>query len=190
MRDQGGAFLSTREAGEKAAEEFARLTRTPGDVILDFEGVDAATPPFLQEILHAVSKLISENQDTGRIVLAANFNEDLAATMRYVATNAKRGVVYVHGGKLDLMKERPHLAEVLQEAQHLKPFFTAPELAEKLDIKPNAATQRLRTLIEIGGAVRAPDPTAERGVRHVYRVADPNLCMPKPARRKRAAGRQ
>jgi len=175
MRDYG-TFLSTRQSGRAAAEDFKRLSREEGDIILDFSGVEAATPPFLQEVLDAVTTLALANEDTGRIVLAAHLSEDLAETLRYVAHHAKRSVAYVHGGKLNLFRDRPQLAETLQEAQRLRPFFTAPELAKELKINPPAATKRLRALIALGAAERQLDPTSQRGRRHKYRVANPKLA--------------
>lgn len=188
MRDRG-AFLSTREAGKEAVIDFLRITSTPGDVILDFEGVEAATPPYLQELFDAIASLILAGHGNGRIVLAANLNEDLAETMRYVAGYAKRGVVVVHGHRLDLLEDRPQLAEALREAQELRPFFTAPELAERLEIKPDTATQRLKALVEMGAAERRTDNTATHGRRHVYRVADPQLADPEHTSRRRDSRR-
>jgi len=177
MRDEG-RFLATREAGRRAAGSFRRVAGMQGDIILDFNGVEAATPPFLQELWNEVGSLILATHGAGRIVLAANLNEDLAETLTYVAARAKRGIPYVHGRKLDLLgAERPDLVRTLQEAQRLKPFFTAPELAEKLEIQPDTATQRLKRLLERGAAERQPDPEAERGVRHLYRVPDPKLAQ-------------
>jgi hypothetical protein len=184
MRDHG-QFLSTRQAGKAAATAFQRITRNPGDVILDFAGVEAATPPYLQELFDAVTGLILASQGNGRIVLAANLNADLAETMRYVAGHAKRGVVVLHGRQLDLIEDRPHLAETLREAQRLRPFFTAPELAERLEIKPDAATQRLKQLVDLGAAERRVDPDSRRGVRHLYRVADPHSVDPEHGGRRR-----
>lgn len=177
MRDRG-VFLSTRQAGKEAAKALLAFTEDPGDVILDFAGVEAATPPFLQEILDAVVGLIGANRKTGRIVLAANLNEDLAETLRYVAGHAKHGVAYLDGDELDLLEERPLLVETLREAQRLKPFFTAPQLARRLRIKPDAATQRLKKLLALGAAERKADPTARHGRRHLYRVVDPRLVDP------------
>lgn len=177
MRDQG-TFLSTREAGKRAAADFERLTRSEGDVILDFGGVEAATPPFLQEVLDAATALTHRYSETGRIVIAAHLNEDLAETLRYVAHHAKRSFPYIHGGELALLEERPHLKETLQQAARLQPMFTAPELAEELKIEKSAATKRLKALVALGVAVRQLDPSAQHGKRHRYRVADPALVDP------------
>jgi hypothetical protein len=182
-----GSFLSTRAAGKEAVADFQRITASPGDVILDFEGVEAATPPYLKELFDAITALILAGAGNGRIVLATNLNEDLDETMRYVATHAKRGVVVVHDRRLDLIEDRPQLAEALREAQKLKPFFTAPELAERLEIKDDTATQRLKALVDLGAAERRVDAGATHGRRHQYRVADPDVADPEHTSRRRSA---
>jgi hypothetical protein len=186
MRDQG-RFLSTRESGKQAAADLARIAAVPGDVILDFKDVEAATPPFLQELIDQVATLIIANQGHGRIVVAAHLNQDVAETLRYVAAHAKRGIAYLQGGEVDLLEDRPKLVETLREARRLKPFFTAPQLAERLDINSDTATQRLKTLVELGAAVRWADPDAQQGLRHLYRVADPRLAEAEGKRRRRPA---
>lgn len=174
MRDHG-RLLSTRPAGKKAAQALQRVARTPGDLILDFEGVEAATPPFLQEVVNAIQAVVTAGEGEGRIVMTVHLNDDVAETLRYVAARAKRGLAYAHGRQVDMLEDRPRLAETLREAQRLNRFFTAPELADRLEINADAATQRLKKLVEAGAAVREPDPDAQHGVRHRYRVAGPDV---------------
>src|SRR5438045_2011572 len=84
LRDSG-AILSTRERGRRAAEQLRALTEEPGDIILDFAGVEAATPPFLQEVIDAAhSVILKERETTGRILVGVNMNDDLAGTMTFV----------------------------------------------------------------------------------------------------------
>jgi hypothetical protein len=174
MQDHG-RLLSTRPAGKKAAREIERIARSPGDLLLDFEGVEAATPPFLQELVNAITSIVTASEGAGRIVVGVHMNEDVGETLRYVTARAKRGMAYAHGRQVDILEDRPHLADTLRAAQRLNPFFTAPELAKRLDINPDAATQRLKKLVETGAAVREVDPDARQGVRHRYRVASREL---------------
>lgn len=173
MRDQG-EILATRALGREAAEHLRRIADDPGDVILDFDRVQAATPPFLQELVEAVHGLIMREHETGRIVLFANMNEDVAETMSYVVAKRKLMVAYRQGDRVDLLEGKPHLVETLETAQRLK-SFTAPQLADKLNIQKDAATQRLKKLLEIGAVVREIDSSAKQGVRHVYRAASSEL---------------
>lgn len=171
LRDEG-PLLATRDRGRELADRLRILTEEPGDIILDFEGVEAATPPFLQEVIDALHDVIYRASDTGRIVFAANLNDDLAETMAFVLNRRKTALLYRSGKMLELLGESAHLAETLAQAQKLK-SFTAPELAERLDIRPSTANKRLEKLLEAGAVRRERDSSAPRGIRHIYHAAVP-----------------
>jgi DNA-binding transcriptional ArsR family regulator len=173
LRDQG-RILSTRPRGREAAEQLRAIANEPGDLIVDFDGVEVASPPFLQEIVDASRALVLRDSDTGRIVLFANMNEDIAETMRYVVAKRKLTLAYREGNEIQLLEAKPHLAATLKAAQQLH-AFTAPQLAEQLKIQRDTATQRLRKLLETGAVVREQDPEARQGIRHLYRAATPDL---------------
>lgn len=174
LRDHG-TILATRPRGRDAADHIRTVADDPGDVILDFTEVEVASPPFLQEIVDATHGIVTQAKDTGRIVLFANMNEDVAETMRYVVAKRRRSLAYREADRIDLLDGNPKLVETLRTAQKLK-SFTAPQLADKLDIAHDTATQRLRKLMETGAVVREPDPETSRGVRHLYRAATPELA--------------
>lgn len=173
MYDQG-EILATRSLGRQAADHLRTVADHPGDVILDFDRVQAATPPFLQELVDTVHALITRERETGRIVLFANMNEDIAETMSYVVAKRKLSIAYRQGNRVDLLEGKRHLIETLETAQRLK-SFTAPQLADQLKIQSDAATQRLKKLLETGAVVREVDSSAKQGVRHLYRAASPEL---------------
>jgi DNA-binding MarR family transcriptional regulator len=163
-----GPVLANRRRGREVAERLRELAANRRDVILDFEDVDAVTPPFIQELLDAVQSLIRAD---GRLVIAANMNEDAAETFTMVLERRKATLAYRQGDDVELLNEvAPHLGELLREAQELQKGFTVTELAEKLGIAPNTLHGRLRPLLESGAAARERDRGAERGVRHRYRV--------------------
>lgn len=174
MRDHG-VILATRPRGREAADQVRELAATPGDLIMDFAGVEVASAPFLQEIVdeaHAV--VLRAAKEDGRIVLLANMNEDVSETLRFVAAKRKLSLAYIDDGKIDLLDGKRHLVETLAKAQQLK-SFTAPQLAKELDIADDTATQRLKRLMETGSVAREADPATARGVRHLYRAASPEL---------------
>jgi hypothetical protein len=177
LRDHG-IVLATRPLGRRAADHVRTIADERGDVILDFAGVEVATPPFLQELVDAVHGLVLRDRGTGRIVVFANMNEDLAETMRYVVAKRKMSVAYREGDRIDLLEAKPHLVETLRTAQRLK-SFTAPQLADKLKIEKDTATQRLKKLLETGAVVREPDPEAKQGIRHLYRAATAEFAAPR-----------
>lgn len=180
MKDHG-RVLATRPRGKEAAEHLRKIAESAGDLILDFCDVEVATPPFLQEAVDAVQAIIMASGEQGRIVVAANMNEDIAETMAYVLVRKKLTIAYRHGNQIELLEGRPQLAETLREARRLK-RFTAPELAKELKINPDTATHRLKRLLSTGAVVREQDASARQGVRHVYRVAEPELTK-KPKKR-------
>ena len=177
MRDHG-SVLATRPLGRHAADHLRTIADEPGDVIVDFDKVEVATPPFLQELVDTAHELVRRDLTTGRIVLFANMNEDLAETMRYVVAKRKLSVAYREGNRIELLEGKPHLVETLRTAQRLK-SFTAPQLAVQLKIENDTATQRLKKLLESGAVVREADPEARQGVRHLYRAATPELAGPR-----------
>ena len=174
LRDHG-RVLSTRPRGRDAADRLRAVADEPGDLIVDFEGVEVASPPFLQEVVDAAHSLVLRDTNTGRIVLFAQMNEDVAETMRYVVAKRKLSLAYQEGGRVDLLEGTTHLLETLRTAQQLR-SFTAPQLAEKLNLKSDAATHRLKKLLETGAVVRENDPDARQGIRHLYRAATPEIA--------------
>lgn len=137
-------------------------------MILDFEDVEAVTPPFVQELFATLHAIL---QHDGRLVVLAQMNEDVAETIGLVLEKRKQTLAYRTGDKVELLNElAPHLGEVLREAQSLKKPFTVTELAERLGVATNTLHGRLKPLLESGAVARERDETAERGVRHRYRV--------------------
>jgi DNA-binding MarR family transcriptional regulator len=171
-----GKILATRPRGREAADQIRNIADQPGDLILDFRGVEVASAPFLQEVVDAAHGIVLRAaKEAGRIVLFANMNEDVGETLRFVVAKRKLSLAYLDDGRIDLIEAKQHLVETLQKAQQLK-SFTAPELAKELDIADDTATQRLRRLMETGAVVREPDPETSRGIRHLYRAATAELA--------------
>lgn len=170
-----GAVLSTRPRGRETADHLRTLASEPGDLILDFRDVEVASAPFLQELVNGVQSVIAAESDRGRIVLIANMNDDVAETLAYVVARKKFMLPYRQGDQVELLEANQQFADTLREAQRLR-SFTAPQLADRLHIKPDAATQRLRKLLATGSVVREPDATAKQGLRHVYRAATAELA--------------
>lgn len=167
LRDHG-AVLASRRRGRDVAQHLRELGGEPSDVILDFQGVEASTPPFLQELLDAVQAIIGRDPDWGRLVIAANLNDDIAETLALVLERRKATLAYRVGDQVELLQAAPHLAETLREAQKLK-SFTVNDLAEQLDLKPTAVHQRLKALLA-SGAVAREDGEARHGRGHRFRA--------------------
>lgn len=168
LRDHG-AVLANRRRGREVAGHLRELAESRQDMVLDFEEVDAVTPPFVQELLDAVQSAV---RDDGRLVVAANMNEDVEETLAWVLERRKATLAHRRGKQVELLNEvAPHLGELLREAQALRRPFTVAELADQLGIGENTLNGRLKPLLEFGAAARERDAGAPRGIRYVYRVA-------------------
>lgn len=170
-----GDVLATRGRGRRTASQVQRIAERPGDVLLDFRDVEVATPPFLQELTNAIDALVHQDPERGRIVLAANMNDDVCETFAFVLGRRRRTLAFRKDSRLDLLDGKPHLRQTLEAAQKLC-SFTAPQLAEQLKINDDTATQRLRQLLENGAVTREEDEDATRGRRHRYRAPAPELA--------------
>jgi hypothetical protein len=164
-----GRALGTRALGEDVAQEVREASRTASALIVDFQGVRVASSPFLDEVACALRSAIADQRQ--RYVLLANLNEDLADTMKLVL--ARRGMMLgaLDGEQLEVLGGGPHLQETLAAAQELG-TFTAAELAERLAQKLPNLHQRLAQLQDAGVISSEEDPTARRGRRLRFNVAD------------------
>ena len=73
--------------------------------------------------------------------------------------------------QIKLLGGSRQLKETLREAQRMGEF-SAPELAERLQIKLPALHQRLQALLEAGAVGRTRETAGARG-RHAYRAPKP-----------------
>lgn len=165
-----GTVLGTRSLGAEVADEIRASDPTAGALILDFSGVRVASSPFLDEIVCAVRSTIVDHPD--RYVVSAGLNEDVLDTVQLVADRRGIALAVLQDEKLRLVGGKRHLEETLAAAQDLS-SFTAPQLAERLQLKLPNLHQRLAQLQEAGALTRAEDTTAERGRRLMFDTPDP-----------------
>lgn len=168
LRDHG-VVLANRRRGREVAGHLRELAESRQDIVLDFDEVDAVTPPFVQELLDAVQSAV---RDDGRLVVAANMNDDVEETLSFVLERRKATLAHRRGEEVELINEvAPHLGDLLREAQGLRRPFTVSELAEQLGVPENTLNGRLKPLLAFGAAARERDADAPRGIRYLYRVA-------------------
>jgi DNA-binding MarR family transcriptional regulator len=162
-------ILATRQQGEAARELLRERIEEGGHLILNFGGVDAVAPPFLDELLEEVYATLRRHRDAGILVTVVGANEDDRDTIRMVVEMERwPGLAYLNGETVDFLSESPQLAETLQAAWRLGGTFTAPQLAQVLDLKLPAMNHRLTQLAAAGAVARRRDETAERGIRYEY----------------------
>jgi DNA-binding transcriptional ArsR family regulator len=158
--------LSTRRLGRKVGRQAYDLLEKSDCLLLNFFGVEVASPPFLDELLQAL-RPATFGGDTGRLLLIAGLNDDVCESLQMVLERRKLVLATLKDDKVELLGGAEQLEQTLREAVDLG-VFTAPELAERLAIKLPALHQRLRALTEAGAIARQPDATAEHGKRHTY----------------------
>jgi DNA-binding MarR family transcriptional regulator len=166
-----GAVLATRDLGRAVGREVQDALGDCQRLLLNFAGVDVASPPFLDELVRAV-RLLTHGGDSGRILVVVNYNEDVKESLALVLERQKLVMAALENDSIDLLGGTAQLRETLSAARELE-VFTAPELADRLRMKLPAVHQRLKTLTDAGAVAREPDETAERGRRHTYRAAGP-----------------
>ena len=161
--------LSTRERGRSAAERVQEVL-DQGSVVINFKGVEVATPSYLDEIVSRLSGLLRGNEE--RLVVISNANDDVAESLELVLE--KRGMVLaaLQGDQLKLLGGSSQLKKTLAAAQRLG-SFSAPDLAKELEVKLPNLHQRLKDLMEAGALAREPDESAVRGKRYRYDTPDP-----------------
>jgi DNA-binding transcriptional ArsR family regulator len=174
--------LLTRREGRQVAAKLHRRVTEPVLLVLDFGGIKAATPSFLDELCSEMDLLLRRYRDEGMLAVATDLGDDVAESFEYVLERHRHSLAYICGEDIDLLNAPPHLVETLRAAVKLGGEFTVPELAEALSVRTNALNQRLASLLEAGAVARERDLRAERGVRYRYRTPPTRIAKTKLAR--------
>src|SRR5436305_1341627 len=171
-----GRVLGTRKLGsELAAALRQRVAATDGVVVVDFDGVEVASSPVLDEIACALRAAIADNP--GRFVVLTNLNEDVHDTLRLVVEQRDMSLAMLKDDELQLIGGRQHLEETLRGAQELG-TFTAAQLADRLELKLPNLHQRLGQL-QAAGAVTRVEPAG--GPQRALVFATPDIAELAPA---------
>lgn len=164
-----GAVLATRGLGEEIASTLRSLDISSDGLIVDFKGVRVASAPCLDEIACALRSMIADSPE--RFVLLGNLNEDLVDTLELVVERRDIVLTVVRDNSLQTVGGTRQLDETLAAAEELG-TFTAPELAEQLELKLPNLHQRLKQLQQAGALTKTDDPSAQRGRRLLFSAPD------------------
>lgn len=176
-----GRVLATRNAGRKVATELSDAIAHHPAVAVSFANVEAVTPPFLDELLRAVRGMLSAETDS-RVIAVTSLDDDLRETLQIVLERNKMSLAELRDGRLELLTAVPHLRATLAAADELgTEYFTAPQLADRLELKLPNVNQRLTQLVQAGALAREPDPDAVRGKRYRYSTRKLGARIPLPA---------
>jgi hypothetical protein len=164
-----GKVLATRPLGTEVAAALRAATTDAAAVIVDFAEIRVASSPFLDEVACVLRSMIADNPE--RFILLAHLNEDLMDTLELVLQRRDIVLTAVRDGKLGTVGGTRQLDETLAAAQELE-TFTAPELAERLELKLPNLHQRLAQLQAAGALTRSDDPSARRGRRLLFKTPE------------------
>jgi len=167
--DYGQALL-TRSEGRKAAAKVKQKMLEPVNLVLDFSGVQAATPSFLDEMCNEIDVGLRRHRDEGTVVVATHMGREVVESFEFVLERHRHSLAYtfMKSQDIELLNAPPHLVETLQAALELGGEFTVPDLADFLDLPANTVNQRLTDLLQSGAVGRERDHEAERGKRYRY----------------------
>lgn len=155
--------LGTRELGRQIADEIReRVAAADRAVLVDFQGIEVASSPVLDEIACALRAVIADYPD--RFVVLSHLNDDVRETLLLVLEAREMRLTALENDKLELLGGRAHLEETLAQAQELG-SFTAAELAERLKLKLPNLHHRLRELAEAGVVARVETSSGGRALR-------------------------
>jgi anti-anti-sigma regulatory factor len=170
-----GRVLGTRKLGSELGTELReRVAATEHAVLVDFDGVEVASSPVLDEIACALRAAITDN--AGRFVVLTNLNEDVRDTLLLVLERRDMSLAILQDDELQLVGGRQHLEETLACAQELG-RFTAAELAHRLELKLPNLHQRLVQL-QAAGVVTRVEPAGGPQRALVFATPSPSELTP------------
>lgn len=171
-----GKVLATRELGRKIGRMAADELADAPSMVLGFWGVEVASPPFLDELVRALSTVLAGG-DSSRLLVAAGYNDDVRESLSMVLERRGSTLGAIEQGQLKLLGGKKHLQDTLAAAQRLG-YFTATQLAEDLAVKLPNLHARLKALTEVGAVAvdhqGAPDHDAPKrgGAARGFRTPD------------------
>jgi STAS-like domain of unknown function (DUF4325) len=169
-------FLATRDRGRRVREDIERhlADMAPGEnLLLDFSKVEGITVSFGDECIAklVLARAAGDFADRGLVVRGAN--EDVRETLEAALSRRKFSLVSIGAqGEPEILGERGWLPETLQASIELQ-SFSANQLAERLELTPQAANNRLKLLVASGAVARERVVPEGGGKEFVYKVVIP-----------------
>lgn len=173
-----GPFVATRETGRRERERLDREAGqiAAGDVlVIDLTGVEAMTISFADEFFgrFIASRAGSELDDRGVVIDGPDgaSGDELQETLEAVLDRRGIGVLWrdPHGA-VTVIGGPAWFAPTFEHAQDLR-VFRVMQLAERLDLSPQATNGRLKKLSAAGAVLRERIVPDGGGKEFEYRVA-------------------
>ena len=173
-----GKFVATREIGRKERERLDQIAGQvrAGDLLeIDLTGVHAMTISFADEFFgrFIASRAGSDQDDRGIVVDGPDgeSGDDLLETLEAVLGRRGIGVLWRDPlGNVTAIGGPTWFASTFEQALNLK-VFRATQLAERLDLSPQATNGRLKKLSAAGAVLRERIVPDGGGKEFEYRVA-------------------
>lgn len=150
-------FLATRERGRRVREEIEQqLARiAPGESLaISFKGVEGITVSFGDECIAKIIIARSAGDFDDRGLVIEGLNPDVRETIEAVLSRRKIAAVVLNdAGIPEILGEPAWMSETLAAALELR-SFRASDLAHRLHITPQAANNRLKSLVASGAVAR------------------------------------
>jgi hypothetical protein len=153
---QFGRRLGTRLEGEAARGVLlAALDRLPpdGQLVLSLRGVDVLSGSFADEAIGKICLLLSSGIHGDRTLVVTSPSADLVEDLSDKLAQRKLALLCRVGGATGPWKVLGRLARPLVDTLALlneRGSATTKELADILDIPPNACHNRVRRLVRLG----------------------------------------
>jgi hypothetical protein len=165
---------ATRDHAREDRDEVERvLARADtGDVVeVDLTGVSVLTVSYADELL---GRLIEDRMRGGRMdraLIVTGADPVVRETIEVVLGRRGVGVLYNDQsiGKIEAIAGPSWFASTVQETNSLRDFRAA-DLAERLDLTPQAANNRLKQLAASGAVLREQGAPAGGGKQFLYRA--------------------
>jgi STAS-like domain of unknown function (DUF4325) len=169
MKDFGDV-LTGRSAASHARltiEHQATAISEGQPIALDFGGVEAISVPFAGECIGGLLSGSVGGYHASHPILAVNSSEDVAETIDAALRLRRQALLSLSDRGAALLGGDPVLSETMVAAQKLGEF-TATELAERMNLSPQAANNRLAALLRTR-AISRSQLSARRGKEFLYR---------------------
>lgn len=169
-----GPVAMTRERGRADRERLEALAieAAAGDVIVvDLSSVDAMTVSYADELIgRFLSSRAGGDQDDRGVIIRGS-NDDVRETLEAILDRRGVGAIYIDDRGRSLALGGPAwFAKTVAQARDLG-VFRAAQLAERLEVSPQAANGRLKQLSAAGAVLRERVVPDGGGKEFEYRVA-------------------
>lgn len=178
-----GNQLETREDSLVVVRKLEELVGEKTLLLLDFEGQKALNAGSIYTVLNGLHEAVQRTRDRYVAAAMTNVSESITESLEIYlgASRSKSGlrtdcIASLNPAEVNVISSnqiRPITFQAGQELTINQGHFTAPELAQHLDIAPDGATHRLNFLTTAGALIRAPDRSSPRGFRFKYRALVP-----------------